>query len=305
MLMCEIQMLEDQLGFAIHVLPLQAAELVVERLVLNPTSQNLTIHYTNPYSLSVTLRQGLGEFPPDDTFDRVPPDAVRAVSIAGSPGEIVGGTFVQWADEDRLEWWPSAPMLRLRWKNDERWYEIGRFGTPEFSPALDGNDLAWLAEHLEQGSSMTDASRGVGFPTSPEQAELQAGFEIMIPGLIPAGLEFRYAQLSDDIARVMLVYSTAADSGPRGYFVINEAREATEARSVGTALVEHVTVHGTDGHCVVGYNRGGESPYSPAELLAWSADGLNFEILHFSAAEDGYNTRLGCEGMIAVAESLQ
>ena len=304
-LMCEIQMLEDQLGFPIRVLPLQAAELVVEKLVPDPNSQSLTIYYTNPYSLSVSLRQGLGDFPPDDTFDRVPPDGVRAVRIAGSPGEIVRGMFVQWAGEDQMEWRPSAPILRLRWSDGQRWYEMGRFGTPESSPVLDEAELIWMAEHLELGSSMADSSEDVGSPTTSQLAESQAGIDVKIPVLVPAGFHFRYAQVPDEAGRVMLVYSTHADPGPRGFMVINETREGSDARWFGTAKVTHVTVGQTDASYVAGYNRGGESPYSPAELLAWSADGLDFEILHFTTAEDGYNMRLRPEGMVAVAESLR
>jgi len=304
-LMCEIRLLEDQLGFPIQVLPLQAAELVVEKLDPDPNSQSLTIYYTNPYSLSVSLRQGLGDFPPDDTFDRVPPDGVRAVRIAGSPGEIVRGMFVQWAGEDQMEWWPSAPILRLRWSDGQRWYEMGRFGTPEFSPVLDEAELIWMAEHLELGSSMADSSEDAGSPTTAQLAESQAGIDVKIPVLVPDGFHFRYAQVPDEAGRVMLVYSTHADPGPRGFMVINETREGSDARWFGTAKVTHVTVGQTDASYVAGYNRGGESPYSPAELLAWSADGLDFEILHFTTAEDGYNMRLRPEGVVAVAESLR
>ena len=300
-LMCELSTLEAQLGFSVEVLPFQSSELVVERVVPEPASQSLAIYYTNPYSLDVSLRQGLGEFPSEEDYRLIPPEGVRSVRIAGSPGEIVRGMFVQRAGEDQLEWWPSAAMLRMRWREDQRWFEISRFGTPEFSTVLDEAELIWMAEHLERESS----TAAIGFPTTAELAESQAGIDVKIPVAVPAGFHFRYAQVPDEAGRVMLVYSTPADSGPRGFMVINETREGADARWFGTAKVTHVTVGQAGARYVAGYNRGGESAYSPAELLAWSEGGLDFEILHFTTAEDGYSMRLGPKGMVAVAESLR
>lgn len=113
-------------------------------------------------------------------WDKVPAEAVIPVQVGQGNGEFVQGTFVVPAGETSATWNLDAPIFRLRWMNNDVWFDMTKFGAVEAIEYLDQNGMIKLAESLT-----TDP-----FPLDVKQAEAQAEFEVMTPITLPEGMTF-------------------------------------------------------------------------------------------------------------------
>jgi hypothetical protein len=305
-LMRQIQESETDLGFQIKVLPPHQAQLVVEDLILDPILMTVYIVYTNPYGVEVGLRQGIGEFPPEnERWQEVPESAILPAQVGEYPAEFVRGMFAGTPDSEALSWWADAPFLRLRWKEGDRWFEISRTGHPEMSPPLEKEDLIVLAEHLVIASLGNGEATISGAPVELDAIKEQAAFEIRIPTQLPGDFFFRYAQYDDQAQCVVLVYSTEPRDGARGFLVIFETPQGDTNRVYGVGKIISIPIGEATGQYIVGYNTGEPSPYRPAERMTWQEDNITIEIFHFASVILGYNNRLGEDGMLEIAESMR
>jgi hypothetical protein len=81
-------------------------------------------------------------------WDNVPAEEIVPVKIGQLNGEFVQGTFVVYPGDTSATWNPEAAILRLRWLQDDIWFEMTKYGNVEEIEYLDQAGLIELAESL-------------------------------------------------------------------------------------------------------------------------------------------------------------
>lgn len=81
-------------------------------------------------------------------WDRVPADAIVPVKVGDLDGEFVQGTFVVFPGDTSATWNPEAAMLRLRWRENDTWIEMAKYGDVESIEYLDLVEMIKLAESM-------------------------------------------------------------------------------------------------------------------------------------------------------------
>lgn len=81
-------------------------------------------------------------------WDQAPADAIVPVKVGRADGEFVQGTFVVYPGETKATWNPEAAILRLRWLQNDVWFEISKYGNVEAIEYIDRAGLIELAESL-------------------------------------------------------------------------------------------------------------------------------------------------------------
>lgn len=143
----EISKVEQQLGFALKEFSEIPAGLTFSRIVVFNEKGIISIGFKSKDG-HLTLKQGLGNFPEDGNFDQVPSYEIQLVMIGEYPGEYVQGDFIVFAGETVATWESDLSIQRLRWREDDRWFEIGAYISPDKVEYLDMYALIILAENL-------------------------------------------------------------------------------------------------------------------------------------------------------------
>jgi hypothetical protein len=169
---CDMAFIKKELGDWIKVLPYNYGGLEYRGYKIYPIPMTasiiLTIEYgPEPYG-AIAILQGHGDFPKtlsgdgsDDHWSEVPANAIQAVTVNGQPGEYVYGAFVQMIENgkpnDKYTWNSEIAMARLRWKEDNTWFQVMRPGVPEeFRQVIGTKDgILKLAESLIKVSEIT------------------------------------------------------------------------------------------------------------------------------------------------------
>ena len=95
----------------------------------------------------LVIKQSLEGFDQSE-WDKVPPEAILPVKVGEFDGEFAQGTFVVYPDATSATWNPEAAILRLRWLNDDIWFEMIKFGNVEAIEYLDQERLIEFAQYL-------------------------------------------------------------------------------------------------------------------------------------------------------------
>jgi hypothetical protein len=143
----EISKVEQQLGYGLKVFSEIPAGLTFSGIGVFPEKGIISIGYESKGG-HLTLKQGLGIFPEDGEFDQVPSHEIQLVMIGEYPGEYVQGDFIVLAGETDATWVNDLSIQRLRWREDDRWFEIGAYISPDKAEYLDMYALIRLAESL-------------------------------------------------------------------------------------------------------------------------------------------------------------
>lgn len=169
---CDMAFLEKELGDWVKVLPYNYGRLkyLGYKIYQVPMTAGeiLTIEYgPEPYG-AIAIMQGQGDFPQtlsgdgsDDHWSEVPANAIQAVTINGQPGEYVEGAFVQRVENgkysDKFTWTAEVSMARLRWKENNTWFQVLRPGVPEEFRQVIGTKegILKLAEALTKETELT------------------------------------------------------------------------------------------------------------------------------------------------------
>jgi hypothetical protein len=96
---------------------------------------------------NLILQQSQGGYIQSD-WDKVPANEIVPVKIGELDGEFAQGSFVVYPEETLATWNPEAPILRLRWVDEDIWFQLTKFGNVEAIEYLDQERLVGLAEHL-------------------------------------------------------------------------------------------------------------------------------------------------------------
>jgi hypothetical protein len=145
-LACQVQSAEALLGFTPVVPDERFAGLTLQ--AVDAAGGILRLSYAAQGGGGLVLSQGQGDLTAS-RWDEVAAEAVEAVQIGGVPGEFVQGTFVVPAGSSSAVWNSDAPVLRLRWQQDDRYFELAKLGDPEYLEHLDKAALIALAETIQ------------------------------------------------------------------------------------------------------------------------------------------------------------
>lgn len=144
-LACQVASAGDLLGFTPRVPANGFPGLKLE--AVQAAGGILRLSYTAQGGGGLVLSQGQGDLTAS-RWDEVAAEAVEPVQVGAAAGEFVQGTFVVPAGSDTAVWSADAPVLRLRWQQGGRYFELAKLGDPEHLEHLDKAALIALAETI-------------------------------------------------------------------------------------------------------------------------------------------------------------
>jgi hypothetical protein len=181
---CQLQDAQTRLGFAVKSFPAQYVDAPFHSLWVDPKTTWLHLTFRGQGSV-YTLAQGLDDF----LWHPVYEGAVQPVQVGQYPAEFVADSFI-FPDGEPYEPWvwnADEPFYRLRWKENERWYEFtlargqpGESGLDEIQ-----NEMIQIAENLvglDHGNEKLAAGNQPSIKDS-------ISFTIKELGLLPEGFQ--------------------------------------------------------------------------------------------------------------------
>lgn len=143
---CALGYVQERTDFNLKALP-AGSPLALTGVEIDPSDGAVTLYYGENATMILTQRQS--PFVPSINGE-VPVEVVQPVMVNGLPGEYVEGGFILKPGSQEYTWETTMPMARLRWKEDDTWYELTKPGTPEALRAWMGDKDSFirLAENL-------------------------------------------------------------------------------------------------------------------------------------------------------------
>ena len=193
------------------------------------------------------LSQGLGIDFPAFTGE-VPGSAIEAVQVSGRAAEYVAGVYVNGGVYTETTWLPCC-RFRLRWTDDERWYEIDKEAALATTDYMTKDVMIQMAEQLVYQPVTTQGLR-LDHLNSLAEASQVAEFAILAPSVLPAGFIFNYASYDKGLSQLRLNYAPPDGQGIAGIWIIETPLDKVslspgdrEEKSMG----ESVDINGTPG----------------------------------------------------------
>lgn len=201
---CQIQAAEALAGFDAMELPFDPKGMKFSSATFNPERSEIVIEFVvisgGGY---LFLSQGIGDYPVFGEWDQVPAEAIEQGTVDGKYAETVLGTFITYVGATSAEWAPGGD-LRLRWRDDDRWFSLEKLGDPYPIEWIGKTEIINLAESLVDARP-TNLLPPTDFEylKSVEEAEELAGFDVPVPTFLPEGFEFKRAIWADNIVRLL------------------------------------------------------------------------------------------------------
>ncbi len=195
------------------------------------------------------LNQGLGdEFPPYS--GNVPESAIQSVWVDEHRGEYVEGMWA--AGGDDLEYtWNECCAARLRWMDEERWYEINKLS------AMPQTDYLTREVLIELAASLVNQPESDGTPRleylNLEDAADLVDFTLSRPSILPEEFFFGHADYDPESGRLRLNYYPGGDAilpGSAHLSIVEIPLEKFATNSQGEELLvngEEVDINGFSG----------------------------------------------------------
>ena len=275
----------------------------------NGNSEDIAVITYGTSGASLSLSQGIGNFPPDSDWEKVPSSAVQQVYIGEYYGEYANGFFWLRNGDNKPTWMSTGGEQRIRWREGERWFEILAFSGPGTSGYLDKQALISLASDMVYQPEISEQTAKVNFDFIPNiaLAEKICGFDILQPTKLPQGMEFDQAKYDPERKSITLNY------GNRALRIVQTPVES--------ALMKDLDNYKNVEAIYVG-DASGQYGISPAQktiweiatppvlttnnsysILLWEKDGMVYQIyFDQSFSGGGYLTK---DQMIQIAESLR
>lgn len=312
---CQIKAVELKAGFEVKELHYDPKGTEFTKVTYNADIKQVTTEYVVTTGGGyLNLRQGVNEFvPADDQWSKVPSDSVEQVAVNGNYAEISMGTYVVYPGSTSAVWVPGG-QLSLVWREGNNWFVLEKLGDPYPIEWITKDELIKLAESLVDERPL-DATQ----PMDPENlksiadAEKLAGFDAMVPTLLPRGYELKRVVSVDDSIRLFFgannsrEYSLIIAMGPIEKNIVGPCTECPP----GTNQV--VNVGEWQGWYWQGiYFVGPGIDGQPTPTPEWQADSPNWQLawntnslwITMSCIASN-NTRMDKETMIAIADSMK
>lgn len=302
---CQLINAEAEVGFAIKTFPADRIHLTFKVLVVVPElPQAVAIHFTDGPAF-YTLSEGIGDFPSDAYWNPgVPENAVQQVQVAGHPAEFVAGGW------NVTTWDPDYPAYWLRWKEDNRWFDIQIWNSDEENPKTGvKEEIIGLAENLVTPSQGVEGLAGADTPTVSQRA----GFKIVEPKILPDIFQLCSADYVEWTETMLPRYvdihycwlETATTVKSLGSLDIVEApvSEPGELRWVFNTMYTGYAESNSSEDVQVGGSVGQYISNEKGQALIWTTGDLKFMVANFWTPSEG--GRLGKAYLFAIAESMK
>lgn len=258
---------------------------------------------------SLSLSQGIGHFPPDSDWEKVPSSAVQQVKIGEYDGEYANGYFLLGNGDTKLTWSATGAEQRIRWREGERWFEIMAFSGPGTSGYLDKQALISLASNMVYNLDDIEQTTKVDLDFIPNipLAEKICGFKILQPTKLPDGMKFDFAKFDPDRKSITLNF------GYRALRIVQTPVESALIKNLDS-YKDVETIHVGDTVGQYGLSPAQKTIWESAtppvftttnsySVLLWEKEGMIYQIYFDQSFSGGdYLTR---EQMIEIAESLR
>jgi hypothetical protein len=310
---CEVQRIENQLGIDLKEFPSTPDHHTFTKIwFYEPPSRNtniIVIWYQYWYQSTgglISLTQGVGDFPPDSDWEKAPVSAIKSVKIGKYDGEYVNGSFGLLNGETRLTW--AATGQRIRWKEEDRWFEIldeDSLGMPGY---LDKQGLVSLASSMVyQPAAEQNPEVSLDFIPNIALAEKICKCNLLKPTELPPYMALDYIRYDSQSKSVTLSYGWNALR-----IVQTPIESATFTNLDSYQDVETVRVGDVVGQYGISpaektmRERPTSSAYFPVDdaysVLLWQKNGTVYQIYFNQTYSNG--GQLTKEQMVEIAESL-
>lgn len=313
---CQIEALEAQAGFDAKELPQDPVGTQFSQAAFDPATGTMSMQFVaSSGGGALSLSQGIGEFPEANKWGEAPAEAIKQVTVNGQYAELVSGTFVVYPNSTEAVWRPGG-MLRLHWREGDRWLSLEKMGDPYPIEWIGENEIVALAESLVDERPFDQI-----VPVDPENltsveaAEELAGFDVLAPTLLPEGHELKRVAWRNEVVHLLygpknsIEYALMISMGPTANSPVGPCTECP------AGAVEEVQIGPWHGWYLRGaFNMGLGSNVDPTPTpvwepdarhwgLSWNTDTLWFSMSYFSSNE--YGGAMNKETMVRIAESLR
>ena len=300
---CEIHQTETQLGMDLKEFPSTPSGWSFEHTAGFQNYAAITYQSSGGY---LALRQGIGGFPVDSDWEKVPTSVVQQIKIGEYQGEYVNGSFSLLNGSKEITWGSNGGIQRIRWKEEERWFEIFEANGPGVTGYIDQQALITLAASMVYQPEKLDQI-DIDFIPNIALAERVSGFDVKEPTLLPEYITLDYATYDPERHNVTLIY------GSRALRIVQTPIESALIKNLSSYKnVETVKVGNADGQFGISPAQktiwdSATPPVSPIDnsysVLLWQKDGMVYQIYFDHSFSSGGD--LTKDQMIQIAESLR
>ena len=251
------------------------------------------------------LSQGTGDLP----SDKVLSSAVEQVQIGDTYGEYVAGFFGVRNGDTNYTWASAGADQRIRWREDERWFQILELAGPGTSGYMNKQTLIALAAAMVYQPTNTrhEAVADPDFIPTVVLAEEICACSILEPERLPQNLRLDHVKYDAERKMITLSY---------GYRALRIVQSPVES-----ALIKDLDSYKNVETVQVGESKG-QYGISPAQTtiwesatppvfpinnsyatLLWEKGGIIYQIYFDQSFSNG--GQLTKEQMIEIAESLR
>ena len=304
---CQIKTVEAQAGFDAKELPDDPEGLNFSKATFDSTTKTIDMEFVVTTGGGyLYLSQGLGEFPLESKWGKVPADSIEQVAVNGQYAELASGTFIVYPNETSAVWEPGG-TIRLRWREGNHWFSLTKIGEPYPIEWMGENEIVELAESLMDERPLDEIPPvDPKYLTSVEAAEELARFDVLVPTLLPVGYELKRAAWADNVVSLFYGYKDSTHST----LLIFMGRSA-DHKVEPSGGMEDVQIGPWQGRYWRGISH--PAPTTPGQPtpvpnprywhLIWNTDTLSISLLYTSPSDDG--GQMDKETLIKIAESLK
>lgn len=307
-----IEQAEQFVGFKLRVPVSLPSGYRLDNVIFDPRTSEVTqIYGFHPYSAG---EQFILHQRPSKPTDVIGQSAiVEQMTVGGVGVEYVAGAWFGAAGASTESWHTDSIYHTFRWQEGDFFFtlEILFDDSDTWSPAYWTKDGMLAMVEIVMGVRAEFPEQiNINNLTSLDQAEKVAGFDLLVPSVLPEGFVFSRAVYEPQTKRILLFYQpqdgSRDSSGVR--LVIIEKQKSDQSTgnlwdSYPPNALEQVMVGSIPAILVRGTLVDGV--YQPDSFwrLVWSTTQLSIE-LTFSTRPD-YPTRLEKAEMVAIAESMK
>lgn len=315
---CQVKAAEALAGFNAKEFPYDPKGMKFSKATFNPETGEIWMEFvviTGGGYLDV--RQWVADFPAqNDTWGKVPSDAVEQVSVNGLYAEIASGTWAIYPNANSAVWEPGG-QLSLAWRDGNRWFVLEKMGDPYPIEWITKDEMIKLAESLVDARPV-DAIPPLDpeYLSTVEQAEALAGFDIPTPTVLPVGYELKRVVWAYNVA-VHLLYGPKNSSDSELHITMGQIAnsQAGPCMECPPGVTEMVQVGPWQGWYWRGiFSTGPATAGQPTPTpiwegdaaywsLAWNTDKLWLGISYSPSFNSG--KEMNKETLIKIAESLK